>query len=161
MIILFIFAKTISNSFMGIFIRIIIILALLIIPIFLKISTQSKILFSFFLGLIIIPLLIKIEFFSSPNYSSYQGDALLYLINWIAYIVFNAISSLIGFIKKDNRREYFFFFPTIAAFIVFIFTSFDALEYSSFITGNILLTFLPLYVYIYYFKYKKKKLERN
>lgn len=140
---------------MSIFFRIIIILVLLITPIFLKISIRSKILVNFFLGLIIILLLIKIEFFSSPNYSSYKGDLLLYFLNWIAYIVFNVISSLIAFIKPDNRREYFFFFPTIAAFIVFIFTSFDALEYSSFVTGNILLTFLPLYIYIYYSKYIK------
>jgi hypothetical protein len=156
MIILFIFAKTISNPFMSIFFRIIIILALLVIPIFLKISLWSKILVSFFLGLIIIILLIKIEFFSSPNYTSYKGDVLLYLINCVAYIVFNVISSLIVFIKPDNRKEYFFFFPTIAAFIVFIFTSFDALEYSSLVTANILLTFLPIYIYIYYSKYKKK-----
>lgn len=140
-----------------IFLYSLIIFILLLIPMFLKISRGSKILLNFFLGFIGITLLITLEFFLSPNYLHSPGDVLIYVLNWISYIIFNLISALITFIKPENRKEYYYFFPTIATFIVFILTSFDGLAFSFIMTGNNLLIFSPLYIYTYYYKYKIEK----
>lgn len=138
---------------MGILISVVIILSLLALPIIVKGEISSKIISSFLLGLFIIPLLINVEKWSSK---SSQGDILLCMLNFIGYIVFNIISLIILLIKPQNRREYFFFFPIISAMLVFIFTSMDGVKYAFLIVGNILIAFLPLYVYIYYLLYKKR-----
>ncbi|KPH11782.1 hypothetical protein AMQ68_20670 [Chryseobacterium sp. ERMR1:04] len=138
---------------MGILISVVIILSLLALPIIVKGEISSKIISSFLLGLFIIPLLINVERWSSK---SSQGDILLCMLNFIGYIVFNIISLIILLIKPQNRREYFFFFPIISAMLVFIFTSMDGVKYAFLIVGNILIAFLPLYVYIYYLLYKKR-----
>lgn len=138
---------------MGILISVVIILSLLALPIIVKGEVSSKIISSFLLGLFIIPLLINVERWSSK---SSQGDILLCMLNFIGYIVFNIISLIILLIKPQNRREYFFFFPIISAMLVFIFTSMDGVKYAFLIVGNILIAFLPLYVYIYYLLYKKR-----
>lgn len=138
---------------MGIVISIVIILGLIALPIVVKGEVSSRVISSFLLGLFIIPLLINVETWSSK---SSQGVILICMINFMGYIVFNVICLLILLMKPHSRREYFFFFPIISALLVFIFTSMDGVKYAFLIVGNILITFLPLYIYIYYLLYKKK-----
>lgn len=140
---------------MGIVISVVIILSLLALPIIVKGEVSNKIISSFILGFFIIPFLINVELWTSkPS----RGEILLCMLNFIGYIAYNIICLLILLIKPQNRREYFFFFPIIAALLVFIFTSMDGLKYSFQIVGNILIAFLPLYVYIYRLLYKKRVL---
>ncbi len=135
------------------------ILVLLLIPFLVKTHTVNKMVIGFLLGFVAIYLLIDIEFFSPPPVHPAREAVLIYFVNWVAYGIFGLISLLHLLIKAGSRKEYFFFFPAIATCVVFTFASFDGVKYSSIMTGNILLVFLPAYIHIYYLKYKAKKLQ--
>ncbi len=144
---------------MRIFLYVTGILVLLLVPFFVKTHTVNKMVISFLLGFAAICFLIDIEFFSPPPAYTHKEDALIYFVNWVAYGIFGLICLLYLLIKAGSRKEYFFFFPAIATCVVFTFTSFSGVKYSSIMTGNILLVFLPAYIHIYYLKYRTKKLQ--
>lgn len=131
---------------------------LILIPILIKGSFSRKKGLNFLLGFPIVFLLCTIEL-ESRSHS--KEEAIMYVVNVIGYVFFHFMSVLHVFVKQ--KRDFFFFFPVMAAFILLIpFISIGGnTKYSYFMLGNILLAFFPCYIDLYWLQYHKKPGDDN